>query len=64
MRCARAVLLVAAVLLLSTAGSALAQTFVMGIQGEAVQFDPAVITDGISAWTTNQVYDPLVKYKG
>jgi peptide/nickel transport system substrate-binding protein len=64
MRFARAVFLMTAVLLLGAAGPALAQTFVMGIQGEAVSFDPAVITDGISAWTTNQVYDPLVKYKG
>src|SRR5581483_6524311 len=64
MRFARAVLVAAAAMVLAAAGPALAQTFVMGIQGEPVQFDPAVITDGISAWTTNQVYDPLVRYKG
>ncbi|HZS34861.1 MAG TPA: ABC transporter substrate-binding protein [Methylomirabilota bacterium] len=64
MRFARAVLVAAAAMVLAAAGPAPAQTFVMGIQGEPVQFDPAVITDGISAWTTNQVYDPLVRYKG
>ena len=64
MRFTRAVLAVAVTLALGWAGPALAQTFVFGMQGEPVQFDPAVITDGISAWTTNQVYDPLVKYKG
>jgi peptide/nickel transport system substrate-binding protein len=64
MRFARAVLLVTAVLLVAMAGPALAQTFVFGMQGEPVSFDPAIITDGISAWTTNQVYDPLVRYKG
>ena len=61
MRFTRAVLLVTAVLLVGTAGPALAQTFVFGAQGEPVQFDPAVITDGISARITRQVYDTLVR---
>jgi peptide/nickel transport system substrate-binding protein len=43
---------------------AAAQTFVFGAQGEPVQLDPAIITDGISSRITRQVYDPLVKYKG
>jgi len=46
------------------AGPALAQTFVFGAQGEPVQLDPAVITDGISSRITRQIYDGLVKYKG
>src|SRR5262245_35568616 len=41
-----------------------AQTFVFGAQGEPVQLDPAVITDGISSRVTRQIYDGLVKYKG
>ena len=60
MRFTRAVALVAAVLLLGVAAPALAQTFVFGAQGEPVQFDPAVITDGISAKITRQIYDALV----
>src|SRR5215470_5104016 len=48
----------------AAAAPAAAQTFVFGAQGEAVQLDPAVITDGISARITRQVYDGLVKYKG
>ena len=63
MRFTRAVLLVAAVLLLGAAGPALAQTFVFGAQGEPVQFDPAVITDGISAKITRQIYDTLYEFK-
>jgi peptide/nickel transport system substrate-binding protein len=63
MRLARAVLLVTAVLLLGVAGPALAQTFVFGAQGEPVQFDPAVITDGISAKITRQIYDTLYEFK-
>jgi peptide/nickel transport system substrate-binding protein len=43
---------------------AAAQTFVFGAQGEPVQLDPAVITDGISSRITRQIYDGLVKYKG
>jgi peptide/nickel transport system substrate-binding protein len=45
-------------------GVALAQTFVFGAQGEPVQLDPAVITDGISAKITNQIYEGLVRYRG
>ena len=63
MRFARAVLLVTAVLLLGAAGPALAQTFVFGDQGEPVQFDPAVITDGISAKITRQIFDTLYEFK-
>src|SRR5262245_36697458 len=63
MRFARAVLLVTAVLLLGVAGPALAQTFIFGAQGEPVQFDPAVITDGITAKVTRQVYDTLFEFK-
>ena len=47
-----------------TVASAIAQTFVFGAQGEPVQLDPAVITDGISGRITRQIYDGLVKYKG
>jgi peptide/nickel transport system substrate-binding protein len=64
MRFGRAVLAIAAVLTLGLAGPATAQTFVFGGEGEPVQFDPAVITDGISQRVTTQVYDNLVKYKG
>jgi peptide/nickel transport system substrate-binding protein len=63
MRFARAVLLVTAVLLLGAAGPAVAQTFIFGAQGEPVQFDPAVITDGISAKITRQIYDTLFEFK-
>src|SRR5215471_19547923 len=47
-----------------TVGVAIGQTFVFGAQGEPVQLDPAVITDGISGRITRQIYDGLVKYKG
>jgi peptide/nickel transport system substrate-binding protein len=50
--------------LLSPAARASAQTFVFGAQGEPVQLDPAVITDGISSRITRQLYDGLVKYRG
>lgn len=50
--------------LLGAAASASAQTFVFGAQGEPVQLDPAVITDGISSRLTRQLYDGLVKYRG
>src|SRR5215475_4670704 len=50
--------------LLCTAAPASAQTFVFGAQGEPVQLDPAVITDGISSRITRQLYDGLVKYRG
>ncbi len=46
-------------------GPALAQgTFIFGAQGEPVDLDPAIITDGISSRITTQVFEPLVKYKG
>jgi peptide/nickel transport system substrate-binding protein len=51
--------------LLFGAGPAIAQTtFVFGNQGEPVDLDPAVITDGISNRITRQIYEGLVKYKG
>jgi len=50
--------------LLCAAAPASAQTFVFGAQGEPVQLDPAVITDGISSRITRQLYDGLVKYRG
>jgi len=47
------------------AGPAIAQTtFVFGNQGEPVDLDPAIITDGISNRITRQIYEGLVKYKG
>src|SRR2546426_4940049 len=63
MRLAKLTSLIAA-LLLSVTAPASAQTFVFGAQGEPVQFDPAVITDGISSRITRQVFDGLVRYKG
>src|SRR5881628_1303109 len=63
MRLATLALLVAVVLQL-TVVSALGQTFVFGAQGEPVQLDPAIITDGISSRITRQVFDGLVRYKG
>jgi peptide/nickel transport system substrate-binding protein len=53
-----------ALALLAAAAPAAAQTFVFGAQGEPVQLDPAVITDGISSRITRQIYDGLVKYRG
>ena len=50
--------------LLGIAVPASAQTFVFGAQGEPVQLDPAVITDGISSRLTRQIFDGLVKYRG
>jgi peptide/nickel transport system substrate-binding protein len=50
--------------LLGAAAPASAQTFVFGAQGEPVQLDPAVITDGISSRLTRQLFDGLVKYRG
>ena len=55
---------VVALVLQITVASAIGQTFVYGAQGEPVQLDPAVITDGISGRITRQIYDGLVKYKG
>ena len=53
-----------ALVLQVTVASAIAQTFVFGAQGEPVQLDPAVITDGISSRLTRQMFDGLVKYRG
>ena len=64
MRMGKFAVLFAAAMLLGPAGPALAQTFIFGGQGEPVQLDPAVITDGISNRITRQVFDGLVKYKG
>ena len=68
MRLTRTLNLVAAALLVGSivgwTSPTVAQTFVFGGQGEPVQFDPAVITDGISQRITTQVFDNLVKYKG
>ena len=51
--------------LLVLAGPALAQsTFIFGAQGEPVDLDPAIITDGISSRITRQIYEGLTKYKG
>ena len=40
------------------------KTFIFGAQGEPVCLDPAIITDGISARVTNQVFEGLVKFDG
>src|SRR4029450_9174911 len=53
-----------ALVLQVTVAPAIAQTFVFGAQGEPVQLDLAIITDGISGRITRQIYDGLVKYKG
>jgi peptide/nickel transport system substrate-binding protein len=51
--------------LLLTAGPAIAQTtFIFGAEGEPVDLDPAVITDGISHRVITQMKEGLVKYKG
>jgi len=51
--------------LLVGAGPALAQsTFIFGAQGEPVDLNPAIITDGISSRITRQIYEGLTKYKG
>jgi peptide/nickel transport system substrate-binding protein len=57
-------LCVLAIVVLTTAWPAAAQTFVFGAQGEPVQLDPAVITDGISSRITRQIFDGLVRYRG
>lgn len=53
-------------LLLLGAGTAWAgqATFIFGSQGEPVDLDPAIITDGISSRITRQIYEGLVKYRG
>src|SRR5947199_4787833 len=63
MRLATLALLIALALLVP-ALQASAQTFVFGAQGEPVQLDPAVITDGISSRITRQIFDGLVRYRG
>jgi peptide/nickel transport system substrate-binding protein len=51
--------------LLLWGGPAFAQTtFIFGGQGEPVDLDPAIITDGISSRITRQIYEGLTKYKG
>ncbi len=51
--------------LLAGTGPALAQSaFVFGAQGEPVDLNPAIITDGISSRITRQIYEGLTKYKG
>ena len=57
--------LFALTLVLLAAGPALAQsTFIFGGQGEPVDLDTAIITDGISSRITRQIYEGLTKYKG
>ncbi|HTU02684.1 MAG TPA: ABC transporter substrate-binding protein [Candidatus Sulfotelmatobacter sp.] len=56
--------LVAAGLVLGAAPVRAQSTFVFGNQGEPVDLDPAVITDGISNRITRQIFEGLVKYKG
>ena len=52
-------------LTLLLASPALAQsTFIFGAQGEPVDLDPAIITDGISSRITRQISEGLTKYKG
>jgi peptide/nickel transport system substrate-binding protein len=63
MRLARVTMVLALAVGLGWAGPARAQTFIFGAQGEPVQFDPAVITDGISSRIIRQVYDTLYQFK-
>lgn len=59
------VCVLAGFLMVGSVPSALAaSTFVMGAQGEPVCLDPAIITDGISAKATNQIFEGLTKYEG
>jgi peptide/nickel transport system substrate-binding protein len=51
-------------MLLGMAPAEAQTTFVFGNQGEPVELDPAIITDGISNRITRQVYEGLVKYNG
>jgi peptide/nickel transport system substrate-binding protein len=46
----------------TAAPAAKTSTFIFGAQGDPVCLDPAIITDGISARVTNQVFEGLVKY--
>ncbi|MBI4736262.1 MAG: ABC transporter substrate-binding protein [candidate division NC10 bacterium] len=64
-RIARLTSLVALTLLFLGTAPAMAQsTFIFGAQGEPVDLDPAIITDGISSRITRQIYEGLTKYKG
>jgi peptide/nickel transport system substrate-binding protein len=56
-------LTVFALLLMTTPGIA-QTTFIFGGQGEPVDLDTAIITDGISSRITRQIYEGLTKYKG
>jgi len=38
------------------------EAFIFGAQGEPICLDPAIITDGISARITNQIFEGLVKF--
>lgn len=57
-------LLLGCVLLVGGPALAGQSTFIFGAQGEPVDLDPAIITDGISSRITRQIYEGLVKYKG
>ncbi|MFC4557474.1 ABC transporter substrate-binding protein [Virgibacillus kekensis] len=39
------------------------KTLVFGRGNDSLQLDPSKVTDGESIYVTNQVYDPLVRYK-
>lgn len=56
------ILLVAA--LVTLARSAGAQTLVVGLPGEPVQLDPAVVVDSVSLTITHQLFDTLVRFRG
>jgi peptide/nickel transport system substrate-binding protein len=65
MRGVRRLLALAGLAAVLVASPALAQTtFIFGAQGEPVDLDPAIITDGISSRITRQIYEGLTKYKG
>jgi peptide/nickel transport system substrate-binding protein len=38
-------------------------TFIFGNQGEPVCLDPAIMSDGVTARVTNQIFETLVKYE-
>ena len=65
MRGVRRLLALAGLAAVLVASPALAQTtFIFGAQGEPVDLDPAIITDGISSRITRQIYEGLTRYKG
>ncbi len=39
------------------------KTLVFGRGADSIQLDPSKVTDGESIYVTNQIYDPLVRYK-